>query len=206
MILLQVWILLVILYPHFSVILAKNIQPISSPGEFARIKEAAIDPYRREILKNSEEVDNLAKTFKKSREEIEKLIQSNDELLARCVEKNMAINREYSRKMTQKMKLAQSFSILSPAVLFDRISGRMARTDIDEFDRFMAAVFRYKPEFDAWIAKNPVPKEDPPGFVYASESLSGSLTLILPPLFLMILMCVILYVLAYVSFLRKDLR
>ena len=140
MVLLQVWIFLIIIYPNLSVIAAEKLYKLPSPQEISQQKRAAFQPYEEEFKKVREEFHDLVG----KRENVpNELMVRNIELNALQAEKYYQVDREFSKKLTRQMELAQIFSILSPAVAYDRVSNRLARTGLAEHDRFMDGVFRH---------------------------------------------------------------
>jgi len=95
----------------------------------------------------------------------------------------------------------------------------MGKTGIHEHERFLNSIKKYKPLFTQWV--NPKMMEsyrtdenmqekpdlsDMPQYTFTPMSLRDSLSLALPDLIIMILMVIVLFVGAFVSFLRYDIR
>ena len=124
---------------------------------------------------------------------------------------NFQVDSEFSRKLTAQMNFAQNFSFLSPAVLLDQAVNRYAKTGMSEFEKFMEGVYRH---WQSLIEKQKLRYVDIkawretqlPEFSYLSEPMSESFTSTLPQWILLFLFGLIFFILAYVKFLKKDVR
>jgi hypothetical protein len=121
--------------------------------------------------------------------------------------------------MRQQQRVAVNLSRISPASALMFGSMSLARTGIDEHDRFLNSVKTYKPIFTKWITEKQMkslnlsggdqPKpdlSDMPQHEFKPEGLSESITRVMPDLFLMVFLIILFFVGAYVSFLRYDVR
>ncbi|MDD8026552.1 MAG: DUF3526 domain-containing protein, partial [Acidobacteriota bacterium] len=113
-----------------------------------------------------------------------------------------------------------NLSRVSPASALMFSSMSLARTGLEENDRFAASIRTYKPIFTQWI--NPkmmqaidfqnggttgkVSLADMPQHKFEPEILSKSLARILPDFLVMIGLIIIFFVGSYVSFLKYDVR
>lgn len=207
MILLQIWIFLVIILPNLGVIAANSLYPLPSEQEIARRKEAAFMPYEEEAKKVREAFSRGVS----SGDLTEDIGRRNSELWIMQADMFFQVDREFSRRLTAQKNFAQNIAILSPAVLFDRVVNRYARTGVAEFERFMEGVHRHwqkladrqklrYADVKAW-------KETPlPEFSYQSEPLARSFARSLTQWFLLFLFGLIFFVMAYARFLKKDVR
>jgi hypothetical protein len=95
----------------------------------------------------------------------------------------------------------------------------LAKTGIHEHERFLNSIKTYKPIFTKWVNEKMVrslnlqggqqPKpvlDDTPQFEFKPMSVSESFSLALPDLVILALMTILLFVGAFVSFLRYDIR
>jgi hypothetical protein len=95
----------------------------------------------------------------------------------------------------------------------------LARTGVDEYDRFLAAVRSYKPIYTKWVNSKlgqginfqtgeqmKINIDDMPQFSIEPEWLSRSLVRTVPDFVLLVVMIIIFFVGAYVSFLHYDVR
>lgn len=208
MVLLQVWIFLIIIYPNLSVIAAEKLYKLPSPQEISQQKRAAFQPYEEEFKKVREEFHDLVR----KRENVpNELMVRNIELNALQAEKYYQVDREFSKKLTRQMELAQTFSILSPAVAYDRVSNRLARTGLVEHDRFMDGVFRHWQKHVELtklrrLDRKAYGKKKLPDFTYSSETVAKDFTATLLQWLLLFAFSIIFFALAYTAFLKKDVR
>jgi len=141
----------------------------------------------------------------------EEIGKRNLELSIIQTDSRYQVDKEFSRKLTGQMRFAQNFSIFSPAVLFDRAVNRYTKTGMGEFEKFMDGVYRH---WQKLIERQKLRYEDLkayreaklPEFTYSSESISRNFILTLPQWILLFLFSLIFFILAYVKFLRKDVR
>ncbi len=203
MILLQAWIFLVVIYPNLSVILSERIAPLPSEEVLARQKDAVSERHIADIKKANEGIHQVSPTR-------EDRLRFNDAWSAEAADFDQ-VEGEFSRRQTAQMRLADGLSALSPAALYDQIMGRLARTDIREYDRFMEdahrlwlkhierARLRYRDE-DAYK------RTSLPEFSQPSESAGESAASVWPQVIILVLCGLVFFALAYTGFLRKDLR
>ncbi len=208
LVLLQIWILLIVIYPNLGVIMAENIYRLPSEQEIAQSKAAAFQPYQEEFKKIREAFIVAVERGEWVPEDVD---LRNMELSSKKAELNHQVDKEFSNQLTQQMKLAQTISILSPAVVYDQVANRYARTGMNEYERFMNGIFRhwqkglemkelrYK-DIQAWR------KAELPEFSYQSETTANSFVATLLQWVILFLFSLIFFALAYVGFLRKDVR
>lgn len=204
MILLQLWIFLVVIYPHLGVDAAENFFRLPSDRELSQKQRAAFQPYQEEFKKVTEAY------FKG--DESKQTGHRYLELEALKSQKDYDVEEEFDRQLTRQRKLAQNLSILSPAVLYDQMAARYARTGIDEYERFMENVVRFwqtpymelqKLRFENLEAYR---KAQVPAFSSPAESTGDALISTLPQCVILFLLISIFFALAYTTFLRKDVR
>jgi ABC-type transport system involved in multi-copper enzyme maturation permease subunit len=208
MILLQIWIFLIIILPNLGVIAADNLDPLPSEQEIAQQKTAAFLPYAEEFKKVRDAFTQAVRSAQAVPEEIGK---RNIELWTMQTDMNFQVDSEFSRKMTAQMNFAQNFSFLSPAVLLDQAVNRYAKTGMNDFEKFMEGVYRH---WQKLAERMKLRYEDIkaykeanlPEFSYLSEPMSESFVSTLPQWILLFVFGVIFFTLAYVKFLKKDVR
>jgi ABC-type transport system involved in multi-copper enzyme maturation permease subunit len=208
MILLQIWIFLIIILPNLGVIAADNLDPLPSEQEIAQQKTAAFLPYAEEFKKVRDAFTQAVRSAQAVPEEIGK---RNIELWTMQTDMNFQVDSEFSRKLTAQMNFAQNFSFLSPAVLLDQAVNRYAKTGMNEFEKFMEGVYRH---WQKLAERMKLRYEDIkaykeanlPEFSYLSEPMSESFVSTLPQWILLFVFGVIFFTLAYVKFLKKDVR
>jgi len=208
LILLQVWIFLIIIYPNLGVIVAENFYKLPTEQEIWQQKETAFHPYAEEHKKTQDAFDQAVESGGFPSKELR---MRNFELWVKRAQTDHQVDMEFSKKLTQQMKLAQVISIFSPAVLYDQAVQRLARTDILSFEKFIEGAERHWQKFIEWFKlrytdRSAFQEAKLPEFSFAAETNTKSLAATLPQVLILFLFSVILFVLAYVSFLRKDVR
>jgi ABC-type transport system involved in multi-copper enzyme maturation permease subunit len=203
MILLQAWVFLVVIYPNLSVTLAERISPLPSEEILAKQKDAVYEKHGAEIKEANEGLRQPSSTD-------EDRLRFTDAWSAVAVDFDK-IEGEFRRRQTAQMRLADGLSALSPAALFDQVMGRLGRTDIREYDRFMEdahrlwlkfierARLRYRDE-DAYK------KTSLPDFDHPSEFAGEAAASVWPQGLALVLFGLIFFALAYTGFLQKDVR
>jgi ABC-type transport system involved in multi-copper enzyme maturation permease subunit len=208
MILLQLWIFLVIVYPNMGVIFAENIYNLPDEKEIGQRKVAAFQPYEEESRKIREAFSSAIRSGGSPSAEVG---LRNTELTIIRAEMDYQVDKEFSNRLTNQMKLAQTVSILSPAVVYDQVMNRLARTGMDEFERFMEGIYRH---WQRHIERSKLLYKDReayvkaqlPDFTYSSESTSRSFVGTLAQWVILFVFGLVFFALAYTAFLKKDVR
>ena len=225
LVLLFVWVLIVMVIPKAAVITAGQVEPIPSVHEITAKKDAFLQQIQNEgqkgilewVRKNQADA---AKDVKAYQEKFRQYIQDyQQELTSKIDANNAAIERDYQQKKSAQQNLAVNLSRISPASALTFGTMTLARTGVDEYDRFLASVRAYKPIYTKWInsklgasinfatgEQGKISLDDMPQFVYQPEWLSRSLVRTIPDFGLLVVMIIVFFVGAYVSFLRYDVR
>jgi ABC-type transport system involved in multi-copper enzyme maturation permease subunit len=207
MILLQIWIFLIVIYPNLSVILSKQWVKLPSAEELADKKRAATQPYEEEYQRIQ---DAFHEMVVRGENNIDLQLQ-NVEINAKQTELQHQVDVDFSNRLTHQVRVAQTLSLLSPAVLYDMVMQRFSQTNIEEFDNFLMGVKEawnkyvelYKLRYSDIEAYR---KEKVPEFNYPSESIGQNIVTTLPQCIILCLFCILFFTLGYVNFLRKDVR
>lgn len=209
LILLQAWIFLTIIYPNIGVVLAENFYSLPSEKEIGQAKIDAFQPYEEEYRKYQDAFSSSVRSGGMASAEVG---LRNVELSALRAEKRYQVDKEFYNRLSKQMKLAQTISILSPAVVYDQVVDRLARTGIVELERFMDGVYHYWQgqvvEVHKLLYKDPkaYTKAQLPDFTYPSETTSQSFVATLPLWAILFVFSLVFFALAYTAFLRKDVR
>jgi ABC-type transport system involved in multi-copper enzyme maturation permease subunit len=225
LVLLFAWVIIVMVIPKAAVITAGQLEPIPSVHEITAKKDAFLQQIQVEgqktirewVQKNQADAQKDPKGFQtKFQQYISDLQQ---ELTTRIDQNNAALERDYQQKKRAQQTLAVNLSRISPASALTFGSMTLARTGVDEFDRFLASVRAYKPIYTKWInskiseginfatgEQTKIKIDDMPQHVYEPEWLSRSLVRAIPDFALLTVMIIVFFVGAYVSFLRYDVR
>ncbi|MGZ5480285.1 MAG: DUF3526 domain-containing protein, partial [Candidatus Aminicenantales bacterium] len=202
-----------------------QIKPIPSVHEITAKKDAFLQQIQSEGQKGVMEwmkknQADAAKDVKAYQEKFRQYIQDyQQELTSKIDENNAALERDYQQKKKAQQNLAVNLSRISPASALTFGTMTLARTGVDEFDRFLGSVRAYKPIYTKWINSKlgasinfttgeqmKITIDDMPQHVYEPEWLSRSLVRTIPDFALLLVMIIIFFVGAYVSFLRYDVR
>jgi ABC-type transport system involved in multi-copper enzyme maturation permease subunit len=226
LLLLFIWVTFVTIIPKAAVMIAGQIKPIPSVHEVTAQKDSYLQEIQKEALEGRtaffkenprpQDPDAIAKWNEDVRQWAEEFQQ---ELTTKIDERNAAIEREYQTKMRGQQKLAVNLSRISPASALMFGSMSLARTGIDEYERFLTSIRTYKPIFTKWAnektmqsinfsgGEEPKPKlDDMPQHEFIPEKLGDSFKRMLPDLVLMVFLIILFFVGAYVSFLKYDVR
>jgi ABC-type transport system involved in multi-copper enzyme maturation permease subunit len=226
LLLLFIWVTFVTIIPKASIMIAGQIHPIPSVHEITAQKES----YLQEIIKESDAertrflkenpVPKEADQRKKWEEDIRQWAEDlQTSLTNKIEERNMAIERDYQVKKQGQQKLAVNLSRISPASALMFSSMSLARTGLDDHDKFLNSVKSYKPIFSKWVNEKMMenldlsgglgPKPDLAGMPqheYVPDSLSKSVVRVLPDVILMVFLIMFFFIGSYVSFIRYDVR
>ncbi|HPW17250.1 MAG TPA: ABC transporter permease subunit [Candidatus Aminicenantes bacterium] len=225
LVLLFLWVVFVMVIPKAAVITAGQVEPIPSVHEVTAKKDAFLQQVQSEgqkglldwIQKNQAEA---AKDPQGYQDRFKRFIQDyQQELTTRIDENNAALERDYQQKKQAQQRLAVNLSRISPASALTFGSMALARTGIDDYDRFLASVRAYKPIYTKWINSKlgesinfqtgqtvTLKIDDMPQHVFQAEWLSRSLVRAIPDFALLVVLIIVFFVGAYVSFLRYDVR
>jgi ABC-type transport system involved in multi-copper enzyme maturation permease subunit len=225
LVLLFIWVIFVMVIPKVAVITAGQIRPIPSVHEITAKKDAFLQQIQSEGQKgvvewSKKNAADAAKDVKAYQEKFRQFIQDyQQELTSKIDESNAAIERDYQQKKLAQQSLAVNLSRISPASALTFGSMTLARTGVDDFNRFLASVRAYKPIYTKWINSKfgdsinfqtgelgKINIDDMPQHVYEAEWLSRSFVRTIPDFALLTVMIIVFFVGAYVSFLRYDVR
>jgi ABC-type transport system involved in multi-copper enzyme maturation permease subunit len=225
LVLLFIWVVFVMVIPKVAVITASKLEPTPSVHEITAKKDAFFQQAQQDGQKEYFEwIRKLGASGEKDpkviQEKVKKYIEDlQQRVLSKVDEFNASIERDYQLKMKTQQTLAVNLSRISPASALTFGSMTLARTGVDEYDRFLASVRAYKPIYTKWLnsklgqsinftggEQNKIKLDDMPQHSLAPESLGKSLARTLPDYVLMVVMIIIFFVGAYVSFLRYDVR
>ena len=132
------------------------------------------------------------------------------------------LEADYQTKRRRQQMLAFNLARISPSSAMTFSALRLAKTGIGEHERFMNSIGTYKPVFGKWYiakkvqhsqmewgARSQPPKpsfDDMPRHEFVPETLGDSLFAIRYDITILILLNIILFAGAFVSFLRYDVR
>jgi len=114
------------------------------------------------------------------------------------------IERNFENILNNQAKFSRNITLISPAVLYDRIMERLARTGTSELEQFFSNVLPYYRMLireDLFSGSSTFPQ-----YSYSSEKTIDSVYAIIPDFLLLFLIGTVFFAFAYVAFLRKDVR
>jgi len=226
LVLLFIWVVFVTVIPKLSVMAAAQLNPIPSVHEVTAKKDAflqqiqgtsqkqALDWIKQNQPKQGEDPKLFQEKLKKYLEDFQQ------EVTKKIDDNNAALERDYQLRKRSQERLAVNLSRISPAsaLMFSTMS--LARTGIDEHERFLASVRAYKPIFTKWANTKmmrsidfsgtgqtvKVVLDDMPLHTFEAETLGKSFIRTLPDFGLMVVLIIVFFVGAYISFLKADVR
>jgi len=226
LILLFIWVVFVTIIPKVSVLTASQIRPIPSVHEITAKKDAFLQQIQASgqkeaqewIKQNGPKEGDDPKIFQeKFRKYLEDLQQS---LTSKIDENNAALERDYQLRKRAQDRLAVNISRVSPASALMFASMSLARTGVDEHERFLASIRSYKPIFTKWANEKSVRSidfsgsgqttkvvlDDMPQHKFEAETIGKSLSRTIPDFGVMLVLIIVFFAGAYVSFLKYDVR
>jgi ABC-type transport system involved in multi-copper enzyme maturation permease subunit len=225
LVLLFLWVVIVMVIPKVAVITAGQLEPIPSAQEITAKKDAYLQQVQQEgqkgmldWMKNNQPAKG--EDPKVYQDKFKQFIQDYQQQLTSKIDaNNAALERDYQLKKGAQQSLAVNLSRISPASALTFGSMTLARTGVDEYNRFLSAVRNYKPIYTRWVnsklgqsinfqtgEQGKVKVEDMPQFSIEPQSLGKSLARTLPDFALMAVMIIVFFAGAYVSFLHYDVR
>ncbi len=225
LVLLFIWVVFVTVIPKLSVMTAAQVNPIPSVHEITAKKDAFLQQIQgggqKKVLEwvkeNSPKPGEDQKAFQ---EKFKKWLEDyQQDLTSQIDANNAALERDYQAKKRSQERLAINFSRISPASALMFASMSLARTGLDEHERFLTSIRAYKPIFTKWANSRmmqsinfttgenaKVVLDDMPQHKFEPETLGKSFFRTLPDFGLMIFLIILFFAGAYVSFLKYDVR
>jgi len=226
LVLLFIWVTFVTVIPKVSVMSAARLNPIPSVHEITARKDAFLQQIQGSAQKavmdwiKANSPKNPADDPKVFQEKFKKYLEDfQQETTAKIDANNAAIELDYQARKRSQERLAINLSRISPAsaLMFSTMS--LARTGLDEHERFLASIRAYKPIFTKWAntgmtrsinmetgEPGKVVLDDMPQHAFTPEALSRSLARMLPDFAVMLVLIIVFFAGAYVSFLKYDVR
>ena len=222
LILLFIWVVFVMVIPKVAVLAAAQIEPIPSIHEITAKKDAFLQQAQVEIRESNIKWgrEHSGDSNKDYEEKFRKYVEDSARDYAAKIDSfNASIELDYQMKKNAQQSLAVNLSRISPASALSFGTMTLARTGVDESDRFLSSVRAYKREYTKWLISKSsqaisfkpgeTPKidlKDMPKHRMEPERLGESLIRTLPDFALMIVMIIVFFAGAYFSFRRYDVR
>jgi ABC-type transport system involved in multi-copper enzyme maturation permease subunit len=224
LVLLFIWVVFVMVIPKAAVVTASHIRPIPSIHEITDKKTAFVKQISVEYNRTLQEwIKKNAPTFPKDQKAAQEILMKHiqevqNDATTKIDENNAILEKDYQLRKKAQQTLAVNLSRISPASALTFGSMTLAKTGVDEYDRFLASLRTYKPIYTKWInskmgnsvqalqGRAQIDISDMPQHSYEPESLSQSMVRAIPDFSLMIGLIIVFFVGAYVSFLHYDVR
>ncbi|MFB0554327.1 MAG: ABC transporter permease subunit [Phycisphaerae bacterium] len=206
LVLLQIWIVIIVVYPNVSVILSQHVVKIPGWEELNDRKRAIFEPYKRQYDENQKAFIKMARFGQYDME----LRKKRFELSAHRTELHYRIDNEYSQELTRQMHIAQNIAICSPSILLNGVMQRLAGTDIREFDSFMEGVKRHwlkylERQSLQYTDYKAYKESELPEFTYVKQSVAECIAQTPHHWIILFLLSVIFFVMAHMVFIKKDI-
>lgn len=221
-ILLFIWVTFIFVIPKAAVIVSSHLNPVPSVHEVNSQKDAFLQEIQASAPKLLQEwrEKNPSEDTPEYQEKFRNfLTEMQQDLTAQIDAKNAQIIEDFQAKRRGQQMLALNLSRVSPASALTFGALSLGKTGIHEHERFLNSIKAYKPVFTKWVnakmmesidfdnVQQPKPVlDDMPQHEFVPMGLGESFTLALPDLVVMVLMIIVLFVGAFVSFLRYDIR
>jgi ABC-type transport system involved in multi-copper enzyme maturation permease subunit len=225
LVLLFIWVTLVTIIPKLAVLIAARLYPIPSVHEITAKKDAFLQQLQGEAPKGvtkwtRENPQKPGEDPQIWQDKYKKFLEAyQQDLTSKIDENNADLEREYQAKKLSQERLAINLSRISPASALTFSTMSLARTGLDEHERFLASLRAYKPIFTRWINSKlmrslnfqtgqtgKVVLDEMPQHKFEPETLSRSVARTLPDFGLMLFLIIVFFAGAYVSFLKYDVR
>ena len=223
-ILLFVWVTFIFIVPKGAVIVAQNLKPIPSVHEITAQKDSFLQEIQGDTQKTLQDylAQHSVETGTPEGQETLRafLSELQNDATSRIDERNAELERDYQARRDAQRDLSVNLSLISPASALSFGAMSLARTGIDDHERFVNSVKTYKPLFTVWAnnklissinMQNPnamvTPEiDDMPRHSYVKSSFRDSVARAIPEFTVLALMIILFYAAAFVSFLRYDVR
>ncbi len=208
---LLVWIVFVILIPSTSMLLGTKFYPVPSPYEIEAKKDMILQNIQKEADK---EVLKWIAEHPGEQMTPELISELNKKYLNKREREARKVEEDYTKKLLTQLKISKNIARISPTSCLSFAVMNLADTGFPAQQRFIKALNKYQREFTNYInekMKNIVQMQkldlsDMPKFEYPGISFKDSLKLSLIDISILVIYLIFLFISAYVSFLRYDLR
>jgi ABC-type transport system involved in multi-copper enzyme maturation permease subunit len=225
MTLLIIWVTFVAIIPKISIMGAAELRPIPSANEITVKKDQFLQGLYKETgtklrdFVGANPPPKSPEDRKVWQEKMMKLtVELADQRQTKYEQYTALIDQDYQLKKLTQDELALNLSRLSPAGSLMFASMSLAKTGLDEHQRFADSVRAYWPVWFKWSDVK-FRNQGPPGregdkldlsgmpqFNYEPESLDNSIKRAIPDFGLMLFLVIVFFAASYWSFARYDVR
>lgn len=229
LILLFVWVIIVIVIPKGSVMISRQIYKVPSTHEIEYQKRQIFNEIRLSKKWDDERdkfiEDNPSEGLSREEwyEKYNEFRKDQEERRTKEIEEEQfKVEQDYKNKQITQRNIAMIISRISPSSALRYSTMNIGKTGIYSYERFLNSVKSYKEVFKKYAtdlryknrAKYLTNREDTPKVNYADvpklnykdESVSESFNLVIPDLIVLIFYTILFFTLAYVSFMKYDVR
>jgi ABC-type transport system involved in multi-copper enzyme maturation permease subunit len=217
---LAAWVLLVAIVPRLAVLAAKQVSPTLSFQEFEMKK---IEVHRRGSVEGQKEYNRYIEEHKGQRLPLDVYYDLTRRIREVQNRELKLLEDDFLQQKQRQERWALLLSRLSPAGSATYAAMSLAQTGLERDLRFQAALRDYRAEFTRFYDRKTQEEvaltargqgsliitqdlSDLPGFEFHDEPLAPSLDRALPDLGFLVIWSVVFFSLAYVRFLRYDVR
>jgi len=233
LVLLFVWVVVVLIIPKGSMMMAGQIHPIDSINDVRANLFSLRENYTTELrTKAFEEINARGVMELPERERWSQFraiwTEMRDEMEPAYEEQKKKINEEFKRNQGNLTELAVNLSRISPASAVTYISMNMSGTGYNEQENFIRQLTLYRDQFTDHVEKEEEREREEraghsftttsqeeqgqleinsiPRFEYSSYTPSERLSMVLPDIAMLAIISIIFYLLAFINFIRYDVR
>ncbi|MBZ5563582.1 MAG: ABC transporter permease subunit [Acidobacteriia bacterium] len=218
---LVVWVVLVAIVPKLAVLAARRLSPVESLQEFELRK---VEIHRQGSIEAQREYSGYSKEHHNETPPVSVYFDVVGRVRQKQNQELKQLEDEYRRQMQLQQRWALRLSRLSPAGSMENAAMSLARTGLERDQRFQNALRDYRSEFtryydrkglelvaltqDGRISTSAVNQDltDLPNFQFHEEPFGASLDAALPDMSFLVIWSMALFVAAYFTFLRYDVR
>jgi hypothetical protein len=224
--LLFIWVVIVLAVPKISMITAGKIRDVPSVQEIQSEKDTAMTQLMAEGQKK------IQKYFEENRADMskpeirakvmEEVAKMQEEIFNGITRKKGQIDAEYEGKKAAQFRLAARMSRISPASVYTYASTELARTGFDRQDRFLKAARAYQRGFVQYFNEmmgkmmKQTDREEIdsmrfdldglPAMNFQEAGMAESWNSAKFDLLILFLLLICFFMIAYVGFVRSDVR
>lgn len=217
---LAAWVLLVAIVPRLAVLASKQVSPMESLQEFEMKK---VEVHRRGSVEAQKEYNRYAQEHNRQTPPLDVYYDLTSRIRDLQNRELKLLEDDYLQQKQRQERWALLLSRLSPAGSATYAAMSLAQTGLERDLRFQAALRDYRSEFTRYYDRKSREQvaltqgghaatiltqdlSDLPGFEFHDEPLARALDRTLPDLGFLAIWSAVFFSLAYVSFLRYDVR
>ena len=227
LILLFLWVLFVLVIPKASMMAAGQIHPIQGITDvqdaqlsiqreyMGSLRDRVMEGFRQLAAQGADRSNWRTFAFQLR-------AQARDELEPEFKNKNEKLINGFKKQQINLTNLATTISRISPASAVTYIGMNLAGTGFQDQENFINQITKYRTDFAGFIrtetdkqgsfmfhgaeAQGQLDVNDLPPFEYQPLSFGESVLIVLPDMMMMAIVSIIFYALAFVLFIRYDVR